>query len=444
MSVSSFQILGFATAELFASSRHPNELKLKGTLVMLDEPSSKAPHGSNGHKIFVTSAVARKRLDTLLNMGLNYAPSLQEHAARRKVGVITKAWIDGKKLKVEATIWKKDFPEAERDLKRVGLGMSMEISQVQVEDQDASVWVLSDFVFTGATVLEKTSAAYYKTDAIAAAAAKSKEHKMAVKTKKKVIAARRSDEELVQLAVEASVEAVAKILKPFQRTQGQLLTRLDAMEAEADEVEAEADEDEEEEAEVEVRAAKKKKPAMDDEDDDEEEDDDEDDIDSEIDTGDEEELGPEEEAGDDKPGKMNRGAMNKGRKSASENKVGKSVASARLAASLVREKKANRTVAAMTEELRKMKRQLKEVKTQVTAAAEEQGRKRTMLPAELAGVLRKGGIDPVELQASGEKLSVEQVDAVLQAVDGLPIAKRMEIKHGFAKAGVMDEGFVRR
>ncbi len=86
-------IFGYAT-ELAASS-HPNELRLRGTLVRLDEPSTKAPHGANGHRIMVSSAVARKTVDTLINMGLNYAPSLQEHAARRKVGVITRAWIEG-------------------------------------------------------------------------------------------------------------------------------------------------------------------------------------------------------------------------------------------------------------------------------------------------------------------------------------------------------------
>lgn len=445
MRSSSLQIFGFAEAEITASARHPNELKLKGTLVRLDEPSTKAPHGSDGHKIMVSSAVAKRRLNTLINMGLNYAPSLKEHAARRKVGVITKAWIEGKELKVEATIWKKDFPEAERDLKRNGLGMSMEISQVQVRDQDASVWELSDFVFTGATVLEKTSAAYFKTDAIAAAAAKqTKENHMA--DKKKKVVRRSGDDELVERCVTAATAAVSRVMKPFLRTQASLMERFDAMEAQADEVEAEADEDDDIDAaddDPEMDAKGKKKPAMDDEEDDDE-DEDSDDIDSEIDKGDEEDLGPEEEAGDDEPGKMNRSAKNKGRKSASEDKVGKTVSTSRLRASLAREKTANQTIVAMKAELQKMRKSLRGLQTQVTAAADTQNRRSSVLSVELQSLLRKGGIEPGDLQAAGEKLTVEQIDAVLDAVGGLPNVKRIELKDGLRHAGLMEDGAVRR
>src|ERR1017187_7194982 len=163
--------MGMQFLEFAVSEMHPNRMQLRGVLCRLDEASTKAPNGSDGHRILVPSDTAKRRLSSLLNMGLNYAQTLDGHAQKRKVGVIDKAWIDGKDLRIEAIIWKHDFPEAEKDLKQKGLGMSMEIGDVHVEDPNANIWTLTDFYFLGATVLMKDKAAYYNTQAIAAAAA---------------------------------------------------------------------------------------------------------------------------------------------------------------------------------------------------------------------------------------------------------------------------------
>jgi hypothetical protein len=151
---------------------HVNKMPFKGILLILDQASTKPPHGSRGHRIYVPSKVAKKKIDDLIGMAVNYARGgLDAHETRHKVGVITKVWIAGDKVWVEGVVWKKDFPEAASDLKRRGLGMSMELADVYVRDEDEPVWHLEDFTFTGATILLKSAAAYYDTSLDVSAAA---------------------------------------------------------------------------------------------------------------------------------------------------------------------------------------------------------------------------------------------------------------------------------
>jgi hypothetical protein len=152
-----------------ADRAHPNKMPFSGTLLVVDAASTKPPHGADGHRIYVPKAVAVKRLDTLIGMALNYSPDLDEHATRRKVGVITGAWMDGNKVKVKGFVWKKDFPEAVDALHSGNIGMSMELSDVWVKSRDADVWHLEDFYFSGATALYKRAAAYYDTSLAASA-----------------------------------------------------------------------------------------------------------------------------------------------------------------------------------------------------------------------------------------------------------------------------------
>lgn len=155
-----------------ASDTHPNELPFKGVLLQLDEPSTKPPNGARGHRILIPATVAKKRLQTLIGMGINLADGeTDKHNPQRKVGVIEAAWIKGKELWIKGKIWKKDFPDAEKALRSKKLGMSFEGSDVQIVDASASVWKVADLFFTGAALLLKTAAAYSKTEALAASAA---------------------------------------------------------------------------------------------------------------------------------------------------------------------------------------------------------------------------------------------------------------------------------
>jgi len=221
---------------------HPNVAPFKGTLLLLDEPSDQPPHGSDGHPIFVPKSVAERRLDTLPGMAINYQSDLEGHNPSEKIGVITKAWIDGNKVKVEGNIWKKDFPEALRTFRmnRGRLGMSMELGDVYVRDKDEATWHLEDFHFTGATVLKKDHAAYEATELAASkhfvnalAAARSAVSVITKKggkpempeDKKKKQSSGQSASVLVA-AISASVgKSVGDVLKDFQKKQDETNTR---------------------------------------------------------------------------------------------------------------------------------------------------------------------------------------------------------------------------
>jgi hypothetical protein len=155
---------------------HPNKLPFTGCLLLLDQASQKAPHGSQGHRIYVSKSVAQRKLSGIIGMAINYQPGdLDAHATRHKVGVVTKAWIEGNKVMVSGFIWDRDFPEADKELKgRNDLGMSMELADVYVDDENAQVWNLTDFEFTGATILKKDAAAYTHTSLAAQALKASK------------------------------------------------------------------------------------------------------------------------------------------------------------------------------------------------------------------------------------------------------------------------------
>ncbi len=155
-------LIKFSDASL--NNQHPNKMPFQATLLVCDEPSDKPPHGAQGHRILVTSEVAKSKLSGLPGMAVNYDPSdMDEHATQNKVGVITKAWMSGPEVKIAGFVWKKDFPKAERDLKRKDLGTSMELADVYVKNEHANIWELNDFEFTGATILKRNAAAYTKT-----------------------------------------------------------------------------------------------------------------------------------------------------------------------------------------------------------------------------------------------------------------------------------------
>lgn len=463
-------------------SKHPNKMNFTGVLVRLDEPSTKPPNGSDGHRILVPSSVAASRLKTLVGMGLNYAPDLEGHARRRKVGTITKAWIDGKDLYVKGHIWKHDFPEAERDLKQAGLGMSMEIGEVKVDDTKASVWHLNDFCFLGATILWKDAAAYNRTRAMAAA----REDKgNMVKNRTKKTQEPLTAKEAAEIAAKAASENTDKlvvILNRQTKIQAQQAVALDkimlalttrsvaAAGVEEDEEDEEViaiaagnkdDEDvDDEEACDDMTTKKVKASKKKDEEDDEEDDDDEDDIDSMsdgVDKGDLEEMGPEtgdDADDDDDPGHLSQGAKNKGSKTTSENKVGKTesmgvtgggVTAARFKALFKHTKKLSAQVQQVLAENATLKRRLKKVNAQVEAAGKDTNRRSvSVTSAELNGLLAKANVDVGYLQASGGKMSVAEFDGVLASVNGLDIIKRMELKNQAFKAGLLEEGQVHR
>jgi len=152
---------------------HPNREPFRGVLTLVDVASDRAPSGSRGHRVVLSRQAAEAALPSLLGMGLDYAPALDRHDARRKVGVITRAEIAGQYLELGGYLYAKDFPEIVREIETAttpgsvagtgSLGMSYEIAEVQVADLRAPVWILTKVTFTGAAILRRDKAAYRDT-----------------------------------------------------------------------------------------------------------------------------------------------------------------------------------------------------------------------------------------------------------------------------------------
>jgi hypothetical protein len=182
---------------------HPNRTGFRGVLTTVDAASDKPPAGARGHRVLLTRRAAEAAIPSLLGMGLDYAPSLDRHDARRKVGVITSAEIVRRGIEIGGFLYARDFPEVVEEIGRstidrtflqtgpdgraavadvrkqkrpdinrlsggrtsteAGLGMSYEIADAQVEDIKANVWVLNRVTFTGAAILRREKAAYRET-----------------------------------------------------------------------------------------------------------------------------------------------------------------------------------------------------------------------------------------------------------------------------------------
>jgi hypothetical protein len=154
---------------------HPNRVPFRGVLTFVDSPSDKPPSGARGHRVMLTRAATEQALPSLLGMAVDYAPSLDRHDARRKIGVITsadiadnnqKAAIGNSELVVSGFLYAKDFPDVVRELQSGGRtvhGMSYEIADAHIADLNATIWEVTQFTFTGAALLRRNKAAYRNT-----------------------------------------------------------------------------------------------------------------------------------------------------------------------------------------------------------------------------------------------------------------------------------------
>ncbi len=164
--------------EMPAVEGHPNREAFRGVLTLVDVTSDRAPSGARGHRVVLTRAAAEEALASLLGMALDYSPTLDRHDARRKVGVITRAEIVGRKLELGGHLFAKDFPEIVAEIGKSGrmrlnagvgaratrsLGMSYEITDARIADSRAQVWTLTHVRFTGAAILRRDKAAYGET-----------------------------------------------------------------------------------------------------------------------------------------------------------------------------------------------------------------------------------------------------------------------------------------
>ncbi len=155
---------------------HPNRLPFRGVLTLVGVASQRSPSGARGHRVLLTRTAADRALPSLLGMALDYAPSLKSHDVRRKIGIITEANIEPLhasstahatgQLAISGYLFAHDFPDVVDDIRAqrdTTLGMSYEMTQVEVPNQNTSIWTATAFTFTGAAVLRRDRAAYPQT-----------------------------------------------------------------------------------------------------------------------------------------------------------------------------------------------------------------------------------------------------------------------------------------
>ena len=153
---------------------HPNRLPFHGVLALVGIASRRAPSGARRHRVMLTRRATEAALPSLLGMALDYAPALDAHDARRKIGVITQAEIvplkaasadPAAQIAVSGYLYAHDFPDVVHTL-RAGngtLGMSYEITDAMVVSPASPIWTVTSFTFTGAAVLRRERAAYPET-----------------------------------------------------------------------------------------------------------------------------------------------------------------------------------------------------------------------------------------------------------------------------------------
>ena len=145
---------------------HPNRLPFEGVLTVVDHPSDKAPSGARGHRVRLTRAAAETALPSLVGMAVDFRAGWDGHDARRKIGVIGDAFLQGDLLMVRGYLYARDFPEAVQSMQQQDqgpMGMSFELADARVEDIRAELWTLTRVTFTGAAILLTQHAAYRTT-----------------------------------------------------------------------------------------------------------------------------------------------------------------------------------------------------------------------------------------------------------------------------------------
>jgi hypothetical protein len=155
---------------------HPNRQPFRGVLTLVGVASQRAPSGARGHRVMLTRTATEAALPSLLGMALDYVPALDAHDARRKVGIITEANIvpmpqsktSGPlgQIAVGGYLFAHDFPDVVGEIRAPAgntLGMSYEIANASVPNQDALIWTVTQFTFAGAAVLHRDKAAYPQT-----------------------------------------------------------------------------------------------------------------------------------------------------------------------------------------------------------------------------------------------------------------------------------------
>jgi hypothetical protein len=138
-----------------------------GVLAQVDRESDRAPIGSAGRRVLLTSDAALRALPSLIGAPVSYwangeghHPSWKKRAAAA-IGTVTEARVTDGEIRVAGCLGALP-PEAVEEMRRrvPQLGMSYELTDCAVEDMRASVWRLTEVTFDGAAIVLRERAAY--------------------------------------------------------------------------------------------------------------------------------------------------------------------------------------------------------------------------------------------------------------------------------------------
>lgn len=205
---------------------HPNKAPWRGILTRIDEPSTRPPNGSGGHRVLIPRAVCEAALPSLIGMAIDVSGDLKDHDHQLKIGIITDAEIAGRDVYVNGIMYAKDFADIVARIRanKPQLGMSYEIAEVDVDDPSAEVWTLNHFVFTGAAILRRDAAAYAQT----AIAARAEEEAVMPEEKSKIL------DELAKLSQQITTMRAAAADEDAKKKMDEEAAALAAKKAEED------------------------------------------------------------------------------------------------------------------------------------------------------------------------------------------------------------------
>ena len=142
--------------------KHLNKRQFVGIVGFVDVPSDKAPAGGRGHKIVLQRTAVTESIESLVGMGVCVKQGLDGHSASSKIGVITKAYLLGRRIVVRGWLYHRDCVDQVAMIQACvePMGMSYELADAHVLDMRQPVWQVSRLSFTGAAVLRQGKAAY--------------------------------------------------------------------------------------------------------------------------------------------------------------------------------------------------------------------------------------------------------------------------------------------
>lgn len=152
-----------AAVDLPEYPNHPNRLQFLGILGFVDTPSDASPSGARGHRVNLTRDAALNAIGSIVGMGVCHREDGIGHEPNRKIGVITKARLIGKRIVVRGILYQYDCPKDIDQIRKGKFGLSYELSDAHVPDLRKSVWDLTRVNFTGAAIVLADKVAYRNT-----------------------------------------------------------------------------------------------------------------------------------------------------------------------------------------------------------------------------------------------------------------------------------------